>query len=116
MSKSMRVFCLLAVIGLIAGVFWLHRHGLQGESFFAACVVYILVACAVLGEVMVPLSKRLPARPYRGETMAQLRRRELEDIQRLYPDSKWPKRYSAILAASLMGFLFWAVLMAALLF
>ena len=111
MSKAMRIFCLLSTIGLIGGSIWLHALGMKNGSFLAACLVYPLACLALVGEAFVPLAAELPKRPYRGESRATLAQRELEDMRRLNPTSKWLAHYSAVKAGLVLGFVLWAVLL-----
>ena len=111
MSKPMRVFCLLAAIGLIAAAFWLFAQGLRNGAFTAALLAYPLACIILVGEVFTPMLKVLPNRPYNGESRAELVRRDLEDIKKAYPDARWPARYPAIQAALVLGFLAWFVLL-----
>lgn len=112
----MRVFCLLAVAGLIAGAVWLHGHDMKGEAFFAACMVYLLMCFAFLGEVWVPVSNSATRRPYDGESRAELIRRDLDALKERYPDSKWPARHGAVTAVLFLGFLLWLGIWAVVLF
>ncbi len=112
MSKSMRAFCLLATVGLIAGSIWLYVHGMKSRSFCAACFAYLPPCFALLGEVLVPVSRVTPKRAYKGESRAELIRRDLEDLQKAYPNSKWPARHEAVVGGLLLGFLAWIVVLA----
>lgn len=112
MCKSMRAFCLLSALGLVAGSIWLYMQGLKSGSFMAACMIYILGWVALTGEVFTPISTALPLRPYKGESRSELIRWDLEDIQKAYPDSKWPARHSAVQSALQLGLLAWVALLA----
>ena len=112
MSKSMRVFCLLAVVGLIAASAWFYLHDMREHAFFAAWVVYMVAGFGLMGEALVPV--RGPARTYRGESREELMRRDLEDIKNFYPDSKLAANAEAVYAAFFLGFLAWSVIMGVL--
>jgi len=108
----MRVFCLLAAVGLMAGSIWLYIHGMKKDSFLAACFVYLLGCFAILGEVWVPVSRATPRRRYNGESRAELGRQDLEDLKRTFPDSKWPARHQTVVVTLLLGFFAWIVILA----
>lgn len=114
MSKSMRVFCLLAVVGLIAASTWLYLHDMKAHAYAAAWLVYLVAGFSLMGEVLVPV--RGPARPYRGESRSELIRRDLENLKKTYPNSKWAANAEAVYAAFFLGFLVWTVILGFLIF
>ena len=112
----MRVFCLLAVVGLIAGATWFHVHEMKDEAFFGVLMLYMVVCFVFLGKVWTPVARDQPRRPYNGESKAELVRRDLEALKRQYPDSKWPARHGTVTAALFLGFFVWTGIWAVILF
>jgi hypothetical protein len=103
----MRVFCLLAVLGLIFTSAWLYLHDMREHAFAAALVVYLVAGFSLMGEALVPV--RGPARPYRGESRSELMQRDFENLKKTYPNSKLAANAEAVYAAFFLGFLIWAV-------
>lgn len=112
MSNATRAFCFLSTFALIAGSIWLHKLGMDERSFLAICFVYPLGCMVLVGEAFIPLTKDLPRHPYRGESNAALARRELMEMRKLHPNSKWLANLSAIKAGLVLGFVVWVVLLA----
>ena len=113
MSKSMRVFCLLSVLGLIAGAVWLYAHGMKDEAFFAALFVYPIGGMALIGKLWSRAGNmRLPRRQYKGESRSELVKQELEDLYRMQPATHWRGRYGMTVVAATGGLLVWMVVLA----